>query len=560
VGLLPLAIFYFLDSVQEGKTLFGFLGFLFSLNYLLHMGFYNFCLSASLYFFTIGYWWKHKEELSIANIAVLSLLFVMTYLSHLVSYLLLLLTLTFLSFTSLRKPKALLRFLGYMSLPYFIFLNYFLGRFRGCPHRHWSWAQKLDFFINTKSLVYFTDTHLIVTHILWVFIALAFFLTIWNRVRQRRWITEKDPFLLLALLSSALYFISPREIGTGGWINDRLGLFPLLLLLPWFSTEYHRYLKDGIIVGIVLLSLMQLSFTIRDYYLLNKEITEFTSGVGFVEENKVVSTVGNLYGGQFKYAYPLGHAGGYYGINNGCVHLENYEARKGWDYFPVDFRENRPGRIDYIVAWRMSDDQLKQFEWGMKLIHQTPNLKLYRVKPFSTTHSFFVENLSEARVWNNFGDTFQWKSICSDNIVGDHFVREGWEGTSTRSFIAHTLAMLRGEPQEGLLMLANPDDVVLSVEWSVDAPEDSVFQIRYALTDAAVEKTKNGLELRVFTIRNDGTRQVLLKDKIESGDVTVRERTFTFDTDISAIRVTHDNLGSEYWDVLYIDPRLELAK
>ena len=44
VGLVPISFFYFLDAVHKRGFLFGWLGFLFSYNYLLFMGFYNFAL------------------------------------------------------------------------------------------------------------------------------------------------------------------------------------------------------------------------------------------------------------------------------------------------------------------------------------------------------------------------------------------------------------------------------------------------------------------------------------------------------------------------------------
>ena len=60
IGLLPLSLFYFLNRVQKGNAIFGLVGFIYAYNYLLHMGFYNFVLSMSLFFFTFGYWWKHR--------------------------------------------------------------------------------------------------------------------------------------------------------------------------------------------------------------------------------------------------------------------------------------------------------------------------------------------------------------------------------------------------------------------------------------------------------------------------------------------------------------------
>jgi len=66
IALFPLSFFYFLDAVHKGKNLYGFLGFLFSYNYLLHMGFYSFSASVPMCFFALGYFMKHKENLESA--------------------------------------------------------------------------------------------------------------------------------------------------------------------------------------------------------------------------------------------------------------------------------------------------------------------------------------------------------------------------------------------------------------------------------------------------------------------------------------------------------------
>ena len=71
ISLFPLSLFYFLGAVHKGKNLYGFVGFLFSDHYLLHMGFYSFALSVPLFFFALGYFMKHKEDLSLNKIAIL---------------------------------------------------------------------------------------------------------------------------------------------------------------------------------------------------------------------------------------------------------------------------------------------------------------------------------------------------------------------------------------------------------------------------------------------------------------------------------------------------------
>ena len=115
IGLLPLSLFYFLNGVQKGKTLFGLVGFIFAYNYLLHMGFYNFVLSMSLFFFTLGYWWRHRDELTLTNIGVMYVLLIATYLTHYQSYATLMMSLTFFA-VFLSLYEALHKTWGYRKI------------------------------------------------------------------------------------------------------------------------------------------------------------------------------------------------------------------------------------------------------------------------------------------------------------------------------------------------------------------------------------------------------------------------------------------------------------
>ena len=68
IAIVPLSLLYFLRGIDRDSTLYVWLGFLFSFNYLLHMGFYNFSLSFGLFFLTVGYWWRHRNNFTPARI------------------------------------------------------------------------------------------------------------------------------------------------------------------------------------------------------------------------------------------------------------------------------------------------------------------------------------------------------------------------------------------------------------------------------------------------------------------------------------------------------------
>ena len=317
IGLLPLSLIYFLNGVWKGKTLFGLVGFIFAYNYLLHMGFYNFVLSMSLFFFTLGYWWRHRDELTLANIGVMYVLLIATYLSHYQSYATLMMSLTFFA-VLLPLFEALHRTWGYREIPvdngkipaislrnfavqfkptilflvsmlpaYFIMTSYFLDRpHRGGGHKGFEWL--IEYFFSMKSLVSFRDEHILIGRVLLAVFAITLLLTLIDRVRQvyrfrrlsksedtneRLWtriVRRTDLFLLLAIILTVMYFKFPWWGYGGGWINDRIHLYIFLVLLPFFSISLHKYIKYATGGIIITLSLWHLAYNVQTYYLLKQ--------------------------------------------------------------------------------------------------------------------------------------------------------------------------------------------------------------------------------------------------------------------------------------------------
>ena len=413
ISLFPLSLFYFLGAVHKGKNLYGFVGFLFSDHYLLHMGFYSFALSVPLFFFALGYFIKHKEDMSLNKIAILNLLCILIYFSHILSYLLLMLSLTLLSITSFyRRPKRVMALLLCMLPLYFIMANYLLSNVvADNGHLDLRWERfsdwkAWDYFLSTKSLMSFTDAHLIPTRIMAIMLGLLFAVTLYKRIRQRRIMSQDNQFLLIFGVFTVLYFIMPGGMASGGWINDRVNLFIFPMLLAFLSEDYHKYIKRGIVVVMIILSITRLSISCRYYYPLDKSMKEYTSGIELIEKNKVVLGIASNASPNVKdsppfthdeFVEPFAHAINYYCVNNGCISLSNYECK--FNYFPFDWNTQHSGVIDYIVAWKLDksdpfacgDDIMRthgldvqeitdSLDTDYELLHSTENLQVYRYR------------------------------------------------------------------------------------------------------------------------------------------------------------------------------------
>jgi len=340
---------------------------------------------------------KYKEEINLNKIAILNLLAILIYFCHIATYILLILSLTLLSITSFyRRPKRIVGLLAYMLPLYFIMGSYILSNATGQPHNRWSGSKLWDYFINTKSLVYYTDSQQIITRAMLVFLGLLFIATLYSRIRQRNIINQDNQFLLLFGVFIAIYFVMPWGIGPGSWINDRVNLFIFLVILPFFNEDYHKYIRRGLILIMVILSIAHLSISCRYYYTLNRGLKEFTSGKNLIEENKAVLALSSDWSSGVKYVAPFVQAISHYCVNNRCVNLGNYEAK--FNYFPLDWKKQYSGVIHYIVAWKLDENNPRtcdiidqthglsvqeitsSLHTDYDLIHSTENLNLYRHK------------------------------------------------------------------------------------------------------------------------------------------------------------------------------------
>ena len=430
IGLLPLSLFYFLNGIAKRNIVFGLLGFMYAYNYLLHMGFYNFVLSMSLFFFTMGYWWRVKDKLRLPNIVVIYILLLVTYLTHYHSYALLVMSLTFFALFSsgyeilqgvwghketsqplmhrLRadvvKLKPALTFIGSLIPAYFILFSYYfyLINTHGGDSNHKGFEWLNDYFFSMKSLVAFRDDHILIGRVLLVFLAVVFVLTVINRIRQcyqfhkseewketgeRLWnrvVTQMDGFLIMAILITAMYYIAPWSGYSGGWINDRFHLYIFLVLIPFFVINPNRYVNYGVAGIIITLSLWHLGYNVHTYTLLNRDIAIALSSNGLYEKNTILTSepgewngLSDSLGFESKYVEPFGHTECLLGVKMGIAYLDNYEANT--DHFPLRYKEKELP-ADFAIIWRTEYDDVAGLEEEYDLIHSNDYNRVYRRK------------------------------------------------------------------------------------------------------------------------------------------------------------------------------------
>ena len=430
ISLLPLSLFYFLNGIAKKNIVFGLVGFLYAYNYLLHMGFYNFVLSMSLFFFTFGYWWRVKDNLRVTNMVVLYILLLATYFTHYHSYALLIMSLTFFALygsvydilqkvwgyketsqppmdrfrVSIVKFKPTLIFLIGLIPAYIILFSYYfyLTNTHGSDGNHKGFEWLNDYFFSMKSLVSFRDDHVLIGRVLLVLFAVAFVLTIISRIRQyyqfheseewketgeRLWtrvVTQMDGFLIMAVFITAMYFIAPWSGYSGGWINDRFHLYIFLVLLPFFAINLHRHINYAVAGIIIALSLWHLGYNVHTYTLLNRDITNALSLDGMDEKDTILMSEPGEWGGfsdslgfEPKYVEPFGHIECLLAVKKGIAYLDNYEANT--DHFPLQYKQKELP-ADFAIIWRTEYDDVAGLEQEYDLIDSNDYNRLYRRK------------------------------------------------------------------------------------------------------------------------------------------------------------------------------------
>src|SRR6185295_6817662 len=92
-------------------------------------------------------------------------------------------------------------------------------------------------------------------------------------------------FLIVALLCLLVYFFSPGGVAGGGLLQQRLSLYPYLVLIPWFSLELARRPRKIAAAALAVIALLNLGYVIHGYGLRGRDMESYLSGLAAVRPN-----------------------------------------------------------------------------------------------------------------------------------------------------------------------------------------------------------------------------------------------------------------------------------
>lgn len=359
VILLALSARYALRAVRPGAGFLAFLIFPFTYNYLLNMGFYNFCFSLAAFLFAVGFWLKHRGRLGPNRTAGLALLVLWTYFCHPVT--LGVLVGTLLALAGWRSLLALRRGAGLRSLTVLastiaacapaVFLLIAFLRSRISGH-----VSDMTLLAKTRQLVSLYSLDSLDSRMLALSLALSLLLgilavtTLVRRGRRPR-LLPGDGLLVAAVLLAGVYFLAPDEMGHGGFVTQRLNLFPFLALILWLGTfSFPVPIKAALRSAASAISLGFLAATFALWAGLDAYLGEVLTAAPYLEPRRTLVTLSFSNAGvdesgenlAFR-TWPFVHAGSLLAARRPVVDLSLYEAHES--YFPLTYK---PGKDPFL--------------------------------------------------------------------------------------------------------------------------------------------------------------------------------------------------------------------
>lgn len=401
-----LATLYFLRSVDRRTSPHVLLAAPLMYSFPLLMGFWNFCFSVPLMFLVLGFWWRRRRRgMDLRTAVGLNALLVLLYFCHLVSQVLALGTV--IGFAAVLNRARVLRTLGLAaSLAPSISLPVYFALSRGVVPEGDYALGSLPALIGLDVLVSLNPMTAVVSAALagvfGVLMAATLFLDKLDPGGRgpRLRIGERDLFLLAALITAVAYLFTPQRISRGGFLHERLALYPFFFVLPWLTTGLGRFVGRAVAGIAVILTVAHLALLTERFAALNRDLDEFASGRPYVQRNDLLLPLSfDDRGFADSRISTFSHAADYYALDRGTIGLDNYEARSG--YFPLVFApgmspfatigtieehpgETRPDRypraIDFILVWRKDRDH-PVFAWireHYEVVHRQGGLTLFR--------------------------------------------------------------------------------------------------------------------------------------------------------------------------------------
>lgn len=357
---LPLSFRSLTKTILPSNSYLSYLIFPFTYSFVFFLGFYNFSIALVFMFIALNYWIKHEANLfSIKKIAILFLLFILTYFSHIFVFSILIFIIVFYIFmcgiikiindSSIKNEILIITFrnLGLLLLSSFIPLIflflYFYSRSNTGNNIFISNLELINWIIKIRPIITFSSlVEEAYTKKIFYIISSVCIIALYNRINEIRLkakfsfkntIRVTDVWLLVSIAILFLYFKLPDSDGSAGYVSTRLGLMFYLFLIIWLSSQNFSKWYSIIVV----IAVLYCHFKLNIYYTsttknLNKVAIECENASNHINPYCIVLPL------NYSENWFFSHFSNYLGVDKPMIILENYECGTG--YFPLKWNEN----------------------------------------------------------------------------------------------------------------------------------------------------------------------------------------------------------------------------
>lgn len=331
-------------DTEESTKVASYLIFPFIYSFPFCIGFFNFCIGIPIIFWTLGLWFKNKNNQKLNSTIVLTFLVTLLYFTHVFNFLLLGLILFFVILKeTIENRKNKFEFKQFLRplivfLPGLVLLLSFVlnnNKFAHDPPRHLSGDKLIEILVELGPIITLNkEKEITFTTIIFYSICVLAMLVVINNIRKRKEAQTKNNlfWFAFAIIVLALYFIFPDWLSSGGFISVRLALFFFLMIIIWIGSAALPPMQLILpVVTILTTHVFFMNYHNEETKTLSSDAIEARSAEAVMEENTVL--------------LPLNYSNNWIHINYGCyvvtekpiVILDNYEATK--PHFPLIWKK-----------------------------------------------------------------------------------------------------------------------------------------------------------------------------------------------------------------------------
>lgn len=426
---------------REGLTTAFLVGAALAFNWMWFLGFYNFIIGVIGYAFALGLYWRWRERLNLPRAAVLSVLFVVVFFSHLISFAMLAGSVLVVAAT-VASPNTKRAFVwtGAALLPVLPFVvGYKLSteaggaaspvwRYLENPLSPSNWFLRLQaadpFQLLTRKGFPFVEANsnafALFSPFLWLAAALLVLAAAtWLFKRRERFLTRQSlPFVLIVAGAILFWVLAPDDFGKahGSFLRERVLLCGLICFVPLYRASADTRLLPRAAVVLLIFVVGFQTFALWEYALnANALANEYLSARSAIVDGDRLGSVQFIENGCRYKSNPLSNLNTLYGVGKPARVWDNYEI--GYYLFPVtaknpsdrqfafDFREassfelcdpnenvadklnqlnrlmnSQPERINAILIWNGDNREMPFLKESYEdaPIYQNGRVKLYR--------------------------------------------------------------------------------------------------------------------------------------------------------------------------------------